>query len=64
MRQDLGPEAYDGSYDRVEQVRRHQLRLRESKEMFHCRGYAFITFTNREEALEAVKQVNQKFRFR
>ena len=22
-----------------------------------CRGYAFITFTNREEALEAVKQV-------
>ena len=64
MRQDLGPEADDGSHDRVEQVRRHQLRLQEYQGMFGCRGYAFITFTNREEALEAVKQVNQEFRFR
>ena len=60
MWQNLGSEAYDGSHDRVEQVRLLQVRRggEECDGMFYCRGYAFITFTNREEALEAVKQVN------
>ena len=56
---DLGAEADDGSRDWSQQVREMSADCQDCNLHFLCsRGYAFITFTKREEALEAVRQVN------
>ena len=58
---DLGTEADDGSYDWSQQVRVERSHMSHPTSdcnlLFCCRGYAFITFTNKAEAEEAVKQV-------
>ena len=59
MREDLGLAADDGPHDGAQQVRvswsNVESLLINIDAVF--RGYAFITFTTRDEALEAVKQV-------